>query len=182
MTLTDLASLGSLASAIAVLISLVYLALQVKQAAKHTRAQISQNRISRMADQQLRMAEGELGTIVGRARAGDSTLTAEDVARFMAFMRAQFWSAEDNFLQHRDGMLVEDMFASFKASMTGLMRGPGTQAAWEISRASFGPDFQAFMEGVARDADAAGFVDLVDQWRASAQRHKAGNARQEAAE
>jgi hypothetical protein len=180
MSLTDLASLGSFVSGIAVLISLVYLAVQVRQASKHTRAQIAQNRISRMADQQLRMAEGELGILVGRARAGDGTLTPDEIARFMAFMRSQFWSAEDNFLQHREGMLAEEMYASFRASMTGLMRGPGTQAAWEISRTSFAPDFQAFMDGVARDANAAGFNDLVDQWRASAQRHKAENAPQEA--
>ena len=40
MSLTDLASLGSLVSAIAVLISLIYLSLQVKQAERNQQASI----------------------------------------------------------------------------------------------------------------------------------------------
>ncbi|MBS0470275.1 MAG: hypothetical protein JSR60_04320 [Proteobacteria bacterium] len=176
MTLTDLASLGSLASGIAVLISLLYLAAQVKQATKHTRAQISQNRISRMADQQMRLAEGELGGIVGRGRRGDGAMSADEIGRFMAFMRAQFWSAEDNFLQHREQMLADEMFASFRASMTGLMRGAGTQAAWELSRESFVPEFRAFMDDVAKDARAAGFNDLAAPWNDAVARFKAQQA------
>jgi hypothetical protein len=173
MNLTDLASLGSFVSGIAVLISLVYLALQVKQATKHTRAQIAQNRINRMAEQQVRMAEGELGAIVGRGRMG-AALSPEEIGRFMAFMRAQFWSAEDNFLQHREQMLADEMFKSFRASMTGLMRGPGSQAAWELARDSFVPEFRIFMDKVAADARAAGFTDLVASWQDAVARYKAG--------
>ena len=48
MKLSDLASIGSLISSAAVLISLVYLALQIRQAERNQRALIHQGRASRM--------------------------------------------------------------------------------------------------------------------------------------
>ena len=49
MSLTDLASIGSLISSVAVLISLIYLALQVRQAEKNQQASIRQGRANATA-------------------------------------------------------------------------------------------------------------------------------------
>ncbi len=49
-SLTDLASVGSLISSVAVLISLIYLALQVRQAEKNQQASIRQGRATRAVD------------------------------------------------------------------------------------------------------------------------------------
>src|SRR5579862_4809924 len=50
MTLADLASIGSLISGVAVLISLIYLALQVRQAEKNQRALMNQGTAARVSD------------------------------------------------------------------------------------------------------------------------------------
>ena len=50
-------SLGSFISGIAVLASLVYLALQIRQNTKHSQALIQQGRAARIADTALRIAE-----------------------------------------------------------------------------------------------------------------------------
>ena len=50
MSLSDLASIGSLVSGIAVLVSLIYLAQQTWQNAKHTRALIHQARSQQSID------------------------------------------------------------------------------------------------------------------------------------
>lgn len=60
MTLSDLASLGSFISGIAVLVSLIYLALQVRQAEKNQRAIIHQGRVEQSADRLLRLMDPEL--------------------------------------------------------------------------------------------------------------------------
>ena len=57
MTLTDLASLGSFVSAVAVVISLIYLALQVRQNTRHSQALIQQGRAARISDAALKIAE-----------------------------------------------------------------------------------------------------------------------------
>jgi hypothetical protein len=67
MSLSDLASLGSFVSGIAVLLSLVFLYfqfrqvnLQVKQTEKNQQALIRQNRATRSVDLNMRRAEGSL--------------------------------------------------------------------------------------------------------------------------
>ena len=57
MSLSDWASIGSLVSSIAVLISLIYLALQVRQAERNQQASIRQGRATRMVD--IILAAGE---------------------------------------------------------------------------------------------------------------------------
>jgi hypothetical protein len=179
MNLSDLASLGSFVSGIAVLVSLVYLALQVRQATKHARAQIAQNRITRTVDANFRQTDGELSDIAGRGRMGDASLTQSEIARFMSFARAQFWNAEDNFMQHREGMLPKPMFLSFRGSMIGLMRGAGIQAAWELQRSVFDPDFVTFMDGVASDARAMGYTWTPANWSDLVAKYKAMGLSQE---
>jgi hypothetical protein len=60
MSLSDLAAIGSLISGVAVLISLIYLARQMRQNTKHTRALIQQGRVERISNQQLKFAESDL--------------------------------------------------------------------------------------------------------------------------
>ena len=55
MTLSDLASIGSLVSAAAVLVSLIYLGLQVNQAARNQRAAMVNGISARTSDQLLRV-------------------------------------------------------------------------------------------------------------------------------
>jgi hypothetical protein len=173
MTLGDLSALGGFIGGLAVFISLIYLALQIRQGTRHARAIIAQNRITRVVDVALRQAGPELADIVERGRAGDQTMTPQEVARFLSYTRAQFWSAEDNFLQHRESMLFEPLFKSFKHSVTGLLRAAGTQAAWECQRENFDPTFATFMDGVARDALALGFINIPVDWSSIVARYKA---------
>lgn len=53
MTLSDLASLGILISSVAVLVSLTYLAYQIRQSTKHTRALIQLARVDRLMSQMI---------------------------------------------------------------------------------------------------------------------------------
>ena len=173
MTLSDLASLGSFVSGVAVAVTLVFLLLQVRQAARHSRAAIAQNWTSRMVDIQLRQADAMLAEIVQRGRDGDETMTAQEIFRFMSYVRAQFWTAEDNFIQHKNRMLSDAYFKSVRRTYVGLMRGAGMQAAWDIFREFFEPEFAAFVDDVAKEAETQGFVSVPEHWTTLVARHKA---------
>ena len=72
MSLSDLASIGSLVSGIAVLVSLVYISQQTKQNSKHTRALIHQGRIGQTSNYlALFAADASLAEVAGRGFAGD---------------------------------------------------------------------------------------------------------------
>ena len=74
MSLSDLASIGSLLSGIAVVISLAYLAFQIRQNTRHQRASMQQGRAARTVDLLLRTAEPDMARAILRGRMGDGAI------------------------------------------------------------------------------------------------------------
>src|SRR5215472_8902954 len=101
MLLSDLASIGSFSSGVAVVVSLVFLALQMRQANANQRSLMQQGRSARTVDMLMKMSEPVLSeTIVGAFGGG----VREEPARifgFYSFACACFWNYEDSFLQFR---------------------------------------------------------------------------------
>jgi hypothetical protein len=128
MSLSDLASIGSLVSGIAVLISLIYLSLQVRQTEKNQKALIQQGRAARIADSVLQFAQGDLIKSFMKGQAGDADISAEDLARFRMIFRAMMISAEDSHFHHAQNLLDENAYASLVASMRFMLGAPGFRA------------------------------------------------------
>ena len=70
MTLSDLASIGSLLSSIAVLVSLVYLSLQLKQADRNQQAAIRLGRSTRFVEIGIACTEPSLADAIAKGMAG----------------------------------------------------------------------------------------------------------------
>ena len=103
MSLSDLASLGSIVSGFAVLVSLVYLSLQVRQAERNQRALMQQGRANRVSDNSFRVAEPGLSVVFSKGSRGDENLTSEELFQFLYMCRGGFLSGEDSFLHHLSG-------------------------------------------------------------------------------
>jgi hypothetical protein len=65
--------------------------------------------------------------------------------------RTVFLGAEDSFLQHREHLLDELAFSSFKRSLLGLFVSPGMRAAWSILREWYDAEFAAYVDGIVKD-------------------------------
>jgi hypothetical protein len=164
MSLSDLASIGSLASGVAVLVSLIYLGLQTHQNAKHSRALIQQGRAGRIADTSLRVAELRDADGLDTCFRGGRDVTPKDLARFLNTCRAIFVSAEDSFLQHEQGLLDGVAFESFETSLRAGMDSPGIAAAWIMTRDMYEPRFRTYMNGMLGDMKAGAQKRALQNW------------------
>jgi hypothetical protein len=164
MSLSDLASIGSLVSGFAVLVTLLYLNAQVRQAAKHTRAAIGHGFATRTVDFNYRMTDEALAAVIAKGRKGTEVLSEVEAYRFFAYCRATFWNAADTFVQHREGLMDDEMFATFKRAHVGMMQSRGMRIAWELGRAPFTSEFVAFMNRIAEEAAALEPLDLAAVW------------------
>ena len=151
MSLTDLASIGSFVSGVAVVVSLIYLSLQIRQNTKHSQALIQQGRAARIADTSLRMAHLRNDDAIDKCFMGSTDVTDKDVARFLFACRAIFVSAEDSFFQHEQGLLDDTAFESFQSSVRAGMGAPGLAVAWKMTRAMYEPKFRTFIERAMGD-------------------------------
>lgn len=167
MTLSDLSSIVGVISGLAVLGSLIYLAQQTRQNAKHTRALIQQSRAVQSTDLPLRWAEdASLVDLIFRGRAGDITFDQVQINRYLMLETSMLWYFEDQFHQHRDGLVAENRFDGSIKTLEATFQTPGFRLAWKQSRFLFGSQFQSFMDDIMLRTRVATRPDAVAGWKA----------------
>lgn len=166
MSLTDLASLGSFVSAIAVLISLIYLSLQVKLAERNQQASIRATRVTRIVDIMMGVTEPSLADAVTKASAGASDVTDLQIRQFNFYCGARFFNAEDSFNQFQEGLLSKVIFDSLVTGLKISLGQPGMRAYYKRQRTAFGKDFAGFVDKLLEETPLLPSLDAAAQWRA----------------
>jgi hypothetical protein len=154
MTLTDVASIGSLASGVAVLVSLIFVGVQVMQNTRAIRAQIHQN-----------ITDGWIGVCAISADHGRSfaeglaadeksfaAMPDEEKVVYMAAIFVFFKHYENMYLQHREGFVRDEDWNAWVSHMFMYWRMPGVQLWWKARRDAFSPEFRNFIETSPRPA------------------------------
>jgi hypothetical protein len=149
MTLSDLASVGTLASGIAVLVSLIYLNQQTRQSAKHTRALIQQGRaeIARALLETL-VSNLSLAETYARVNGGDYAMDDAKVLQYVVWHLSMFYLWEDQNFQYRAGLVNENRQTGLILAMKAQFQSPENRAAWKLARSQFSAETQAFIDGV----------------------------------
>jgi hypothetical protein len=167
VTLSDLASIGSLVSGVAVLISLIYLAQQIRQSASNQRAAVHQGRSATIGDLLIRLAEPSLARTFSRAASGDREIPVEEFYQYLNLFGAVLMGWEDHFDQHKSGMLSDDRFFSTSAAIANVFQRPGNRAAWKVYAApQFARDFRAFVEDRIEEGRLSAPRDVFADWKA----------------
>lgn len=168
MTLADLASLGSFVSGIAVLISLAYLASQVRQGTKATRSQMHQSIVSGwlgVAD----LISGH-ADVFARGLAADESAFAvmsdADKLAFITLAMAMFRHYENVYLQVREGYVHPEDWMAWTHHLRMYFAMPGIKTMWKMRRSSFSPSFVTFLESAPPSALSAP-TDFFNETRTS---------------
>jgi hypothetical protein len=166
MSLSELASLGSFVSGFAVLISLIYLALQVRQTERNQQISIRHSRVSRIVELQLALADPAMADAWLHGSGSPQEITRTELSQFTNLCRALFFHFEDSFYQRDGGLLNDDAFETVVAGVRLSARSPGFRAAWRIARPNFGGRFLDFMDGVIAGSAVEPPVDLsLEAWK-----------------
>jgi hypothetical protein len=166
MSLSDLASLGSFVNGLAVLISLIYLSLQVRQTKRNQQIAIRHSRASRIVELQLALADRGVAEAWLHGSGSPQEITQTELSQFINLCRALFFHFEDSFYQREEGLLNDDAFETVVAGARLSARSPGWRAAWRIARPNFGGRFLAFMDGVVAGSAVEPPVDLsLEAWK-----------------
>ena len=122
MSLSDFATFSTAISGLTVTVSLVYLALQTHQNAKHTKALIFQGRADRISNQFLAMANPELASawLIGNGR----TATSDELERRQFDLQCVGFTIgwRDTFTQHEEGLINSEFFEAFRMMITQMLR------------------------------------------------------------
>jgi hypothetical protein len=165
MTLTDLASLGSFISGIAVVVSFVFLGLQLRQANKNQRALMQQGRTTRFMQNFSLMADPYISSLVGRVATSDTNFTAAEVSSLTRMHGSWFWSFEDTFLQHRAGMIDDASWLPDLAALKMLAADLGCRVSWRMLRSYTDGPYAEFIDQLVREATPQPVPDWAAAWK-----------------
>ena len=132
MTLEDLGNLGEFVAAIATLITLVYLALQIRQNTKTVRTSTYQAILesNRQAQEPI-LSNPNLERIYRIGRRDINELTAEERPLFRMLVNQLLVNYEAIYLQHSLGVVDPDYWRGRRVALRHLLSQPGVRAAWE---------------------------------------------------
>jgi hypothetical protein len=158
LNLDTLANLGEFISAVAVVLSLAYLAFQVRQNTQSLRTENYARALDRVAALQARLsADPELALIISRGVLDTSSLSAQQRIQFTWAFYEMFGAFEFMHDQAQAGALPAHVWERWSATLSWWISLPGVQSWWRGKPAPFGSRFSAFVETclIAGPSDAA---------------------------
>lgn len=167
MGLSDFSSLAGIVSSAAVVISLIYLSLQIKQAQRNQQALMQQTRTAGITDMNLALADPAIAAAYNKGLAGNSDMTTTEVRQFLSLARCGFINMENNFIQHHDGLMSDEAFHSALEGARFQATFPGMRAAWRQSRRAYGKNFVAFFDPIVEAGAQAPTPETSRDWRAA---------------
>ena len=147
ITLQDLGNLGEVLGAIGVIVSLLYLALQIRQNTRSVRASTYQAFSESFRDfRNLLVGDERLGTIWIRGLRSRPDLSAAERAQFDALLMNFLRGVEVSFYQQANGLLDAGFYRGWIDEALAIWRLPGPREWWSENAQFFNPEFRAAWE------------------------------------
>jgi hypothetical protein len=161
MTLDQLASIGEIIGGIGVVISLGYLAMQIRTNTEAERTSTYQSIVSDFGALNNTMASTpELSHLFVEAMENYHQLSSDQKARISQLFFQCFRYFENMFYQHQKGYLDEEVWIGWKRLMLTYHSRPGFQTWWEHRRDVYSEPFAIFLETEKLDRKIATYHQI----------------------
>ena len=128
MNWSAVGAIGELLGAAAVVISLLYLAAQMRMGARQARLEAGRNLSRGIGDVSLALSvNGELGDIYVRGSRDFESLDPKDQFRYRTFMNSVFKLFEQMYFLQLEGSLDPEIWKGSEGMITDLISAPGVQ-------------------------------------------------------
>lgn len=147
VTIQELGSLGELIVAIATVVTLAYLAIQIRANTNAIRSE-SRGRISGQTQGYSAVIGGskEAASIFMRGLADLNSLHPEEQTQFSFLFTMIVNQAHDSHHEYRLGITDREVFSAHSSSALRLLRTPGGKDYWRHHRSDFSLQFQEFVQ------------------------------------
>jgi len=158
MGLEQLGNLGEFIGAIAVVVSLVYVGIQIRQNTAATQAATLQQVCRDMREH---FSAPEIVVEASRKLREGEQLSFEEQYRWRQYTMNTFRMYENQWFQNEKGMLDDTLFRGYQAHIVGTLALPGGSEMWErVKTELFHPDFVSNVETL-RKSNAASLEFFV---------------------
>lgn len=176
MDLRTLADVGEFLGGLGVIVSIVYLAIQVRGHTSSVRAENYARSLERVASMQEYLARDQAFTkIFNRGLVDPGSLSPTERSQMMWVFTELFGTLEFMCVQAKEGNISPELWSRWEETLRWWLTFPGVRAIWEARPTPFTPiftrcvercielgyrserqgDFERFLAGVRGDAEAS---------------------------
>lgn len=150
-------AVGEMLGALGVIVTLIYLAREIRQNTTATRLSTSQSvaAAAREWNEPL-LLDAELAWTFQQGTEDPSRLSAKERARFIELCFSLLRMFEDIHYQYNNGALDPEVWRGYEKLYAAYAKAPGFQEYWQARRETFRPEFQAYIDGYG--------TPVVDTW------------------
>ncbi len=159
MTLEQYAYLAEIIGVIAVVVTLIYLSLQVRQGAELLRSESRQAQVANDQNGVYRFVEHpELGRLFSQ----QEPPSFEEKTKLQFWIIGQMRAREHEWLQHRSGAMDEDTWMSYRDVIYFLLGTKRARALWEMCSPYFNPEYAEMIAKMMKEAPYIDFWEKLE--------------------
>ena len=155
MSLEEMTQIAEIVGVTLVVITLIYLAIQVRQGKEILQSEARQAQVDNDLTGVLQIIDNpELGRIFSQKEKP----SLDEKTKIMFWIIASMRSREHEWLQYKSGALDEETWTSYRGVIYFVLGTPRSRACWELTRTYFNPEFAEMVTEMMKD------VPPIDYW------------------
>ena len=157
--LEQFASIGEIIAALAVVVTLIYLSMQIRQANLLSRSQIRQRMVEHsQAELYLQLQDPDIYQFFTR----EEELSESEQAKFALFLISAMRQREWEWFQLQDGAIDDEVFQAYHGVIEIHLGVPRTRRWWRsVGRLGFNPDFVKEVDKILDECELTQFFQGI---------------------
>ena len=154
MKLSEAANWAEIVSALGLVISLIYVGIQVTDNTSAMRSETASNASTEFIDWYTHMSgDPELMDVWLRGVTEPDSLDEQESLRFVFLLHIIMLQFQNNYYLVEEGTLDEKMLLAINNTLSTIRGTPGFAMYWSLRRDLFNPEYQAFVEQLMIETD-----------------------------
>lgn len=180
MTLEQISYLSQSIAAIAVVASLVFVGVQIRQSDKTQRAQMHDNRLRVLRETMLHIASPGVAESFIKGSRADADISDVEWTQFFLISLIQDITRAEQYRQFQEGLISADRWAQTQTMIMANMTTPGFRAIYQVNRPLLSAEYRALLDGLLSETVALDPSVRIGAWKAlaAAERARIGGAAQ----
>ncbi len=154
MTLQDWGAIGEAIGGLAIIISLIYVGLQIRQNTRANRAATTQPFVDSFSGPSLKLIGSEFTKVFSRGLEGLEQLEGSERIEFTVWCMQVFRLWESYYFQWKEGYFDPQIWKGFKTQLSDLFSYQGVRDFWAIRKHHFSDEFQVFVSQLTSAASS----------------------------
>lgn len=151
MTISDLGNLGDFLGGIAVLISVIYLALQIRQNTREVKHASTQDLLGKSVDVFTQMLATSIPRLLAKLEK-DGDLSDEERQYFTLWIRRNMQLFELVYLQYQEGRVAQEIMDAYERRIIGHITRPQWDDEWVKIAPTFTKSFADYIDRLQTQA------------------------------